>query len=143
MTDTRPARELRQRIADYRGLRAMTMDKQALEDIARVIGETEARLRLRASNSRRRGHRTGRNNLLLTFKWPSANPAAESPPSSPLAATCARLRVPRAWSQATAEGARDGGPKLVTGRLRFSHSCSMSCRIRHNIGDSVRNKLGS
>ena len=47
MTDTRPARELRQRIADYRGLRAMTMDKQALEDIDRVIAETEARLQLR------------------------------------------------------------------------------------------------
>jgi len=48
MTDTSPARELRQRIADYRGLRAMTMDKQALEDIERVIAETEARLQLRA-----------------------------------------------------------------------------------------------
>ena len=48
MTDTTPARALRQRIADYRGLRAMTMDKQALEDIERVITETEARLQLRA-----------------------------------------------------------------------------------------------
>ena len=47
MTDTRPARELRQRITDYRGLRTMTMDKRALEDIDRVIAETEARLRLR------------------------------------------------------------------------------------------------
>jgi len=48
MTDTRPARELRQRIADYRGLRAITMNRQALEDIDRVIAETEARLQLRA-----------------------------------------------------------------------------------------------
>jgi hypothetical protein len=47
MTDTRPARELRQRIADYRGLRTVTVDKQALEDIDRVIAETEARLQLR------------------------------------------------------------------------------------------------
>jgi vacuolar-type H+-ATPase subunit F/Vma7 len=48
ITDTRPARELRQRIADFRGLRIMTMDKQALEDIDRVIAETEALLQLRA-----------------------------------------------------------------------------------------------
>jgi hypothetical protein len=36
---------LRDRIADYRRLRTMTMDKPALEAIDRVIAETETRLR--------------------------------------------------------------------------------------------------
>ena len=48
MMHTRPARELRQRIADYTELRAITADKQAREDIDRVITETEAWLQLRA-----------------------------------------------------------------------------------------------
>jgi hypothetical protein len=37
--------ELRDRIADYRRLRTMTMDKQALERFDRIITETEERLR--------------------------------------------------------------------------------------------------
>jgi hypothetical protein len=43
--DTRTAQDLRERIADYRRLRTMTWDKQALERIDRIIAETEERLR--------------------------------------------------------------------------------------------------
>ena len=48
MMNTRPARELRQLVADYTELRTITVDKQAREDIDRVITATEARLQLRA-----------------------------------------------------------------------------------------------
>jgi hypothetical protein len=48
--------ELRDRIADYRRLRTMTMDKQALERIDRIITETEERPReLEAKRSRTDG----------------------------------------------------------------------------------------
>ena len=43
--DTRALQELRERIADYRRLRTMTMDKQALGAIDHIVAETEARLR--------------------------------------------------------------------------------------------------
>ena len=43
--DTRALQELRERIADYRRLRTMTMDKQVLAAIDRIVAETEARLR--------------------------------------------------------------------------------------------------
>jgi hypothetical protein len=43
--DAKTRQELRQRIADYRRLRTMTMDKPALERIDRIITETEERLR--------------------------------------------------------------------------------------------------
>jgi hypothetical protein len=42
---TRTAQELRERIAEYRRLRTVTWDKQALERIDRFIAETEERLR--------------------------------------------------------------------------------------------------
>ena len=43
--DTRTAQELRQRIAEYRRLRTVTMDKQAREALDSIIAETEERLR--------------------------------------------------------------------------------------------------
>jgi len=43
--DTGTLQQLRKRIAEYRRLRTMTWDKQALEAISRIIAEAEDQLR--------------------------------------------------------------------------------------------------
>ena len=45
MTDTRTAQELHQRIAEYRHLRSVTLDKRALEAIDAILAEAEESLR--------------------------------------------------------------------------------------------------